>query len=110
MTYVCSFFIILNVLLCNLFIYLFIFCQELKDRVLFDLTVSKTAAAPVRVTDIRRKGNVQEESRSMGVICIRDVFSVADDEKDQPVSMVSFSNLFGQCYSLVLLSCGSEEQ
>ena len=67
---------------------------------MFELTVTKPstptpAAAAIRVTDIRRKGNAEIESQTMGVICIRDVFLPEDDnnkdkDKNKPVlKMVS---------------------
>ena len=53
-------------------------------------TVTPVSAAPVLVTDVRRKGNLQVESPTMGVICIRDVFpSDGDSEEDRkPTCMV----------------------
>ena len=52
--------------------------------------VTPVSAAPVLVTDVRRKGNLQVESPTMGVICIRDVFpSDGDSEEDRkPTCMV----------------------
>ena len=57
---------------------------------MFELTVTKSststpAAAAIRVTDIRRKGNAEIESQTMGVICIRDVFLPEDDNNKDKV-------------------------
>ena len=83
--------------------YFILFSQTLTDRVMFEVTVTNpstpattvtpvsAATPPVLVTDVRRKGNLQVESPTMGVICIRDVFpSDGDSEEDRkPTCMVS---------------------
>ena len=79
---------------------------------MFEVTVTNSitpastpvSAAPVRVTDVRRKGNVEVESPTMGVICIRDVFPLDgnSDEDKRATCMVCVRRLLLLLFLLLI--------